>query len=147
MTSTSSMPSKQNKVEEIHNHKGKLIAVYVPCGFSPERTQFFTNSNEGLQFGIGVFNEGAEVKPHTHAELPSRRIHFQELIIIREGEATASLFDEKKEVVAKFDMVPGDCLLLLGAGHSFSFKKQTEVFELKLGPYSPLTKVLLFPEL
>jgi len=112
-----------------------LCAIFVPGTYSPEETKFITPDDEPLQWGIGVFKKGSVVEPHRHVGAQSPVREFQEFICIRRGLAIAEIFDEEGEKIQEIRMCAGDALLLLRGGHAFQFEEDTELLEVKQGPY------------
>lgn len=112
-----------------------LIGIFIRGGYSPEKTQFLTPLEEPLQCGIGVFAKGKRVEPHSHVGNPATVGEFQEFIFVRRGRATAEIYDLEDSVIRRIEMEAGDALLLLRGGHAFYFEEDTELLEVKQGPY------------
>lgn len=121
-------------VEYIHSHD-TLVAIFVPGSASPEKTRFITEKEEPLQWGIGVFKKGSMVEPHCHASSPATIKEFQEFILIRKGKAQAEVYAPSGALLRTITMEQGDALLLLRGGHAFYFDEDTELLEVKQGPY------------
>lgn len=121
-------------IEKIERN-GQLIAISMNGSFTPQKTRFLTPLEEPLQCGIGVFAKGSVVEPHKHVGAPATVSEFQEFIFIRKGRALAEVFDTDGESIRKIEMRAGDALLLLRGGHAFYFEEDTELLEVKQGPY------------
>ena len=115
--------------------KGTTIGIFLPRDHSPSKTEFVTPLDEPLQLGIGVFKQGARVEPHRHVGSPAQVTEFQEFISLRRGLAMAQVFDPEGGLLKEIEMRPGDALLLLRGGHAFHFLEETELLEVKQGPY------------
>lgn len=114
---------------------GVTIGIFLPRDHSPAKTQFVTPLDEPLQLGIGVFKQDAKVEPHRHVGSPAKIVEFQEFISIRKGRAMAQVYDPEGKLLREIEMLPGDALLLLRGGHAFHFLEETEILEVKQGPY------------
>lgn len=113
----------------------QLIAIFIPAQYHPEKTDFMTPLSEPLQCGIGVFSKDKKVDAHRHVGDPATISEFQEFIQIRKGKALAGVYDLDGRAIKTYEMNVGDCLLLLRGGHCFSFLEETELLEIKQGPY------------
>jgi hypothetical protein len=120
---------------EMIEWKGETIGIFIQGKFSPEKTRFITTPKEPLQCGIGVFKKGSAVEPHRHVGDPAVISEFQEFIMIRRGQAVAKVYSPEGEMIRQITMQVGDSLLLLRGGHSFNFEEDTELLEVKQGPY------------
>lgn len=120
---------------EMIEWKGEIIGIFIRGNFSPEKTHFITTAKEPLQCGIGVFKKGSKVEPHRHVGDPAVVSEFQEFISIRKGKALAKVFSPEGQMIQELTMNVGDSLLLLRGGHSFDFDEDTELMEIKQGPY------------
>lgn len=127
--------------------KEKTLGILLRGYEAPEKTQFLTANEEPLQCGIGVFKKGAAVEPHQHISHPATIEEFQEFILIQRGKAMAQVLSPEGDVVCKIEMRPGDALLLLRGGHAFDFLEDTQLLEVKQGPYLGREKMKsVFPQ-
>ena len=114
---------------------GSLIAIFIERNFSPRKTEFFTPVEEPMQLGVGVYSKGSFVGPHTHSGLPTQVTEYQEFVFLRKGSAITEVFGKEGEFLKRYQMNEGDLLLLFRGGHSFHFLEETELLEVKQGPY------------
>ena len=122
------------KIELLHAG-GHLIGIFIRDSYSPGKTRFLTPLEEPLQCGIGVFKKGAVVEPHRHVGAPATITEFQEFIFLKRGKAMAEVYDLQGKLLRQIEMNPGDSLLLLRGGHAFRFLEDSEILEVKQGPY------------
>jgi hypothetical protein len=120
---------------EMLTWREKLIAIFIRDSFSPIKTRFLTPLDEPLQCGIGIFKKGAVVEPHRHVGIPATVTEFQEFIYLKRGFAIAEVYDPEGKLLSKIEMRSGDALLLLRGGHAFYFQEDSEILEVKQGPY------------
>ena len=116
-------------------HGRDVLAVIIPSGFSSEGIQFFTPKDYSQQLGFIRHTAGKRVQEHTHK--PQDRIitYTQEVLFVRRGRVKVNLFDKKKRFVAERVLSNGDIILLVSGGHVFEFLEDTELIEVKQGPY------------
>jgi hypothetical protein len=120
---------------EMLRWRDQLIGIFIQNSFAPGKTRFLTPLEEPLQCGIGVFKKGSVVEPHRHVGAPATVTEFQEFIYLKRGRAVAQVFDPEGKLLKDLEMKPGDALLLLRGGHAFRFVEDSEILEVKQGPY------------
>ncbi len=114
---------------------GDIIAIIIPHDFKKDGIDFFTPNNFSQQLGYMKRPEGYEIEPHVH-KLVVREIHYtQETILVRSGRIKVDLYDNEKNFIQSEELVAGDVILLAGGGHGFTFLEESELIEIKQGPY------------
>ena len=86
------------------------------------------------------------IPPHTH-NLIERKVTFtQEVLIIRSGKVRADFYDDDQNYIKSSLLFPGDVILLASGGHGFQMIEESEIIEVKQGPYcGELDKVRFDP--
>lgn len=97
---------------------------------------FFTEPNNPLQLGLIRYPPNRTIAPHIH--LPRMRIteQSQEVLFIRQGTLTVNVYAGNGELVKRVTLSSGDCILLVAGGHSLQTYSDTELIEVKMGPYT-----------
>lgn len=115
---------------------GEVIAIIIPHDFSSGGTHFFTPPEYSQQLAFIRHDAGDRIQEHIH-KLNKRVVtSTQEVLFIKKGSVKVSLFDKKRRFVCDKILSTGDAILLVGAGHGFEFIEDTELIEIKQGPYS-----------
>ena len=90
-----------------------------------------------VQRFLNVLQPGSYVRPHRH------EAHRWELFLLLEGEAAAVVFDDRGEVTERLVLRRGGARAVEVAGgvwHTlFALAPDTTLFEVKPGPYTPLS--------
>lgn len=117
----------------IEGHEG-LLAIVIKNNES-RLSGFFTEPNNPLQMGLLRYVPNHEVMPHVH--LPRVRVteQSQEVLFVRKGSLTVSIYSGNGELVKRVTLSSGDCILLVAGGHSLRTYDHTELIEIKMGPY------------
>ena len=99
-------------------------------------TWFLTPHDASLQVGILSHPAGHEVLPHFHP--PQKRVitATMEALVIRSGRVRATFYSTGGKFAAERLLRDGDLLLILAGGHSFVMEEDTEIIEIKQGPYN-----------
>ena len=116
-------------------HKNQIIAMIIPHTYSKEGIEFFTPGDFSQQVGYMKHASGVEIQEHVHV-LHHREIKYtQETLFIRNGKVKINFYSEEREFLTSRVLVTGDVILLASGGHGFVFLEETEMIEVKQGPY------------
>ena len=124
-------------------YKGKLLAVVIRAKAldelqaSGKKMSFHTPEHFPLQVGIHSRQKGDEVSAHFHNNFPELKdLPVQEFFYVKSGRIKIDLFDEQENDAKVSEVIAeeGDSVVL-NTGHGLTFLKDTELIELKQGPY------------
>ena len=117
-------------------HGDKMIALVIPANFEKDGLEFFTPNHFSQQLAYMKHPKGKEIEPHVH-NLVLREVHFtQEVLIIKSGKVRVDLYTNEKDYLESIVLQGGDVILLASGGHGFEMIEQTEMIEVKQGPYA-----------
>jgi hypothetical protein len=116
-------------------HEGTLFAIIIPAEYSGDGIEFFTDPSLSQQLAYMKRKEGYRIKPHTHLPVPRQVIYTQETLFVRRGCVRVNFYDKHDKYLTTNLLGAGDCILLIAGGHGFEFMKDSEVIEVKQGPY------------
>ena len=126
---------------EIITQFGQIIAIIVRNEFSREGVEFFTPNNFSQQLGYMKHKKGDVIREHLHV-LHIREVQYtQETLIIKRGRVKVSFYHPDKTFFTSRELKTGDVVLLASGGHGFEFLEETEMIEVKQGPYYDQDKV------
>jgi hypothetical protein len=117
-----------------------LLAVVVRAG-SPPGIAFHTEPSSPLQLATMRHPAGHVIPPHTHHAAPRVVTLTQEALFVRSGLLRADLYDCERNHAGSKTLEAGDVMLLIRGGHGFTFLEETELIEVKQGPYQSGEKV------
>ena len=121
-------------VERIEN-QGEEMAIIIRSNYSEEGIHFLTPDNYSQQLAYMHHKAGHQIIPHFH-NMVSRTVHYtQEVLVIRKGRVKVNFYNTDKEGVADTILNAGDVILLCSGGHGFEILQETEMIEIKQGPY------------
>ena len=124
-------------IEKIVDGHGVVLCHIIRTDYSPGKTEFFTPSEYSQQMGIIKYPEGGTIKPHFHNKLARNVFYTQEVLVIRQGKVKVNLYSSgNMEFVTSVTLQKGDTILLATGGHGFEMLENTEMLEIKQGPYS-----------
>jgi hypothetical protein len=80
--------------------------------------------------------KGKQIEPHIHSIVKREVLYTKEVLLIRKGKLRVDFYDDKKEYLESWVLTSGDVILLASGGHGFEILEDTEMFEVKQGPYA-----------
>ena len=78
-----------------------------------------------------------EIKPHLHIKNLKQTTSTQEVLFIKSGKVRVDFYDNDKNYLTSRVLNAGDIILLSEGGHGFNVIEETEIIEVKQGPYDP----------
>jgi hypothetical protein len=117
-------------------HNGTLLALIIESRFSADGIRFFTPDDFSQQLAYMKRPAGYQIAPHLHNLLRREVFHTQETLFIRKGRVRVDFYDEEKQFVVSRILETGDVVLLVSGGHGFEMIEESEIIEVKQGPYA-----------
>ncbi len=124
-------------------YKGRTLAVVVRAyalselRSSGNKVSFATPEHFPLQVGIHARPKGDAVSAHFHRPFPElKNLPVQEFFHVKSGKVRIELYDERENDAKVSEIIAenGD-MVILNTGHGMIFLEDTELVELKQGPY------------
>ncbi|MFN4854943.1 MAG: hypothetical protein ACK5JC_11045 [Bacteroidota bacterium] len=116
-------------------HGETLLSVIIRTEFKKEGIDFFTPGDFSQQLGYMNRPEGYIIAPHVHNPVTREVTLTQEVLFIKSGKVRVDFYDEQKNYLESRILVKGDVILLAHGGHGFEMLEQSEMIEVKQGPY------------
>ena len=121
-------------IETIKNN-GKILAIILRANYKSEGISFFTPNEFSQQLGYMNRPKGYEILPHLHNRV-KRNVEFtNEVLLIKSGKVRIDFYDENKDYFISQILDKGDVILLVSGGHGFEMLEESEMIEIKQGPY------------
>jgi len=126
----------QDKNYEEIKYKAKLIAVILRANYSSGKIVFFCPPDFSQQLGYLPHKKGNIIKAHFHKDVHRKIALTQEVLFIKKGGVVANFYTTNKEYITSRELNAGDIIFLCSGGHGFKMLEDTEMIEVKQGPYS-----------
>lgn len=121
-------------VEKI-THQNLSLGIIIRNNFSKDGIEFFTNDNDSQQLGYMNRPKDYEILPHRH-NIVQREVHLtQEVLFIKSGKVRVDFYNNEQLYLESRILNTGDVILLADGGHGFVMLEQSEIIEVKQGPY------------
>jgi len=114
-----------------------LLAVILSNDFWPMEsgTNFVTPPELTQQIGLLCHKQGTRVLPHTHRESQRKAVRTLETLVVVRGRISVSVYTAAGALARTVELFPGDAILLC-SGHAVEYLNDSEVIEVKQGPYT-----------
>jgi mannose-6-phosphate isomerase-like protein (cupin superfamily) len=116
-------------------HCNDLYALIVSRQFDKPGIHFFTPNESPQQLGYMHHASGKVIEPHTHNSVTRCIDHTQEVLFIKKGKVRVDFYDTQQKYLESCTLETGDVILLANGGHGFEMLEETEMIEVKQGPY------------
>jgi hypothetical protein len=121
-------------IEEI-KVDGSIAAIIVRSGFNPDGIQFVTPDDYSQQLGYMRRPAGYVIQPHVHIQVDRKASFTQEVLLVRKGRVRVDFYRDDESYVESREITTGDVILLSTGGHGFEMIEESEMIEVKQGPY------------
>jgi hypothetical protein len=117
-------------------HKEKLLSVIIRANYKSDGINFFTPDDFSQQLAYMYREKDYVIPPHVHNAV-QRNVHFtQEVLVIKSGKVRVDYYDDDRSYLESRILCQGDVVLLAYGGHGFEMLENSEMIEVKQGPYA-----------
>lgn len=113
----------------------QIIAIIIKANYEKNGIEFFTPGDFSQQLGYMNRRKGYTIEPHVHKLVERKVFHTQEVLFIKSGRVKVNLFDNNRVFLTTKTLEKGDVILLASGGHGFEMLEDSELIEIKQGPY------------
>ena len=117
-------------------YKEEILAIILRASFSKEGIQFFTPEDFSQQLGYMQRPKGYKIKPHLHNAIKRTVTFTQEVLFVKRGLLKVNFYSNQKNFIRDIILQAGDFILLSSGGHGFEMLEDTELIEIKQGPFA-----------
>jgi len=126
----------------------ELLAVVVRGGWD-EGVHFHNEPADALQLGTLKLPAGHIVRNHFHPVVtrPARQGSTAKVLTVLRGRVLVDIYDTlggKPVYLQRVELRGGDTMLCLAGGYGLEVLEETEIVEVKQGPYNPHTDKVRF---
>jgi len=114
----------------------QVQALILRSGYKDDGIAFFTPDDFSQQLGYMNRPAGYVIPPHVHNPVP-REVQFtKEVLFIKSGRVRVDFYDDDQNYLESHILNQGDVILLAFGGHGFEMLEESEIIEVKQGPYA-----------
>ena len=122
-------------IKEIKNDQINF-AIIIKNDFQCEGIKFFTPDSFSQQLGYMNRPKGYIIEPHLHNQLKREIFYTSEVLFIKNGKVQVDFYTNEKDYFSSEVLLKGDVILLIEGGHGFKILEDSEIIEIKQGPYA-----------
>ena len=89
-----------------------------------------------FQYGVSYYKKNDEIQKHYHNKIKRTIEGTSEVVMIRDGNVIADIYDRENELVMSYTLTSNDIIILIDGGHGFKMLDDAWIFNLKQGPYN-----------
>jgi hypothetical protein len=121
---------------EFYGDQSHPSAIVIRAVAAVQGIEFFSPPDFSQQIGLMTRSAGHMVPAHVHNTIERTIFHTQEVLVIRKGACKVTLYDSNLEIMSEIIISTGDTILLASGGHQIEMLEETEILEVKQGPYA-----------
>ena len=115
--------------------EGEIIGIIIRSNFTKNGIEFFTPNNFSQQLGYMKRGKGYHIEPHIHNSISREIMLTQEVLFIKSGKVRVDFYSNHQEYYESRVLNSGDIILLANSGHGIVTLEESEIIEVKQGPY------------
>ena len=117
-------------------HDEKLLSVIIRKNYKANGIEFFTPDDFSQQLAYMHREKDYVIAPHVH-NIVQRDVKLtQEVLVIKSGKVRVDYYDYDRNYLESRVLIQGDIVLLASGGHGFEMLENSEIIEVKQGPYA-----------
>lgn len=117
-------------------YENQLAALVIRRDFQRDGIEFFTPDDFSQQLAYMKRPQGYQIEPHVHQQVKREVVYTQEVLWIKSGTVRVDFYDQQRVYQESTILQTGDVILLAHGGHGFYMLADSEIIEVKQGPYA-----------
>jgi len=117
-------------------HKDKLLSIIVRASFQKDGIEFFTPHDFSQQLAYMKRPKNYSISPHIHNEVTRQVTLTNEVLFVKSGKIQIDFYYQKEKYLESRILNAGDVILLANGGHGLTMLEESEIIEVKQGPYA-----------
>lgn len=113
-----------------------IYAIIIKSDFRSDGIKFFTPDSFAQQLGYMRRPSGYVIEPHLHNQFKREILQTSEVLFIKSGKVRVDFYTGGKTYFCSEILAKGDVVLLCEGGHGFTMLEESEIIEVKQGPYA-----------
>ena len=117
-------------------HNDQILSIIIRHKFNKDGIEFFTPNDFSQQLAYMKRPKDYLIPPHIHNAVPREVLYTKEVLFIKSGKVRVDFYDDDKVYLKSSILEQGDVILLAFGGHGFYMLEESEIIEVKQGPYA-----------
>lgn len=120
----------------ILDEEGRILAIVIKNDYDKKGITFCTPDDFSQQLAYMHHDKGHVILPHVHNEVKREVLFTKEVLVIKKGKLRCDFYKDNHDYIKSIVLESGDVILLASGGHGFACLEETEMYEIKQGPYA-----------
>jgi hypothetical protein len=120
---------------EIIKENDLVYGIIIRSSYKSDGISFFTTNDFSQQLGYMKRARGYQIQPHRHNLVERKVLMTQEVLLVKSGKIRVDFYDDTQTYLSSRILCKGDVILLAAGGHGFEMLEESEIIEVKQGPY------------
>lgn len=116
-------------------HNDTLLSIIIRASYQQDGIEFFTPEKFSQQLAYMKRPKDYAIPPHFHNPIPREVLYTEEVLFIKSGKVRVDFYIDRREYFKSKILNQGDVILLAQGGHGLEMIEQSEIIEVKQGPY------------
>jgi hypothetical protein len=114
----------------------EIYAVIIRSHYKADGVKFFTPNSFSQQLGYMHHPKNYEIDPHFHNPVLRTVELTKEVLFLKSGSVQVDFYSDNQKLLESRILFSGDVILLAHGGHGFKMLEDSELIEVKQGPYT-----------
>lgn len=114
----------------------EMLALIIRADYEAEGIEFFTPDEFSQQIAYMNRPENYVIPPHVHNPVARSVAYTKEVLFIRSGRLRVDFYTDEQAYLHSTILNAGDVIFLATGGHGFEMLEDTQMIEVKQGPYA-----------
>tara|TARA_A100001015_G_C14410238_1_gene488869 strand:+ start:100 stop:492 length:393 start_codon:yes stop_codon:yes gene_type:complete len=114
----------------------KIVCIIIRSTYDNKGIEFFTPNDFSIQMGYMKRPKNYVIKTHYHKAIEKKIIDVKEVLFVKKGKIKVYFYTKKGKKICNKIIKKGDLILLANYAHGFKMLQESELFEIKQGPYN-----------
>lgn len=123
-------------INTIKDQNANVLAIIVKATYDKPGISFVTPDDYSQQLAYMHHPKGHVILPHVHNEVKREVLYTKEVLVIKKGKLRCDFYTDNQEYLKSVILEDGDVILLASGGHGFECLEETQMYEIKQGPYA-----------
>ena len=117
-------------------HKEKILSIIIRKNYKAKGIEFFTPDDFSQQLAYMHREKDYVIATHVHNVVQRDVQLTQEVLVIKSGKVRVDYYDDDRNYIESRVLLEGDVVLLASGGNGFEMLDDSEILEIKQGPYA-----------
>ena len=126
----------KDKIETICDCDNNVLAIIIRNEYDKQGISFITPDDYSQQLAYMHHPRGHVILPHIHNLVKREILYTKEVLLIKSGRLRCDFYSDEKKYLKSVIAEKGDVVLLVSGGHGFECLEETQMIEVKQGPYA-----------